>query len=354
MVQGWTGETCGILDFAPASKEAGFNETSYSAWGFTMPGPMPYKDGKYYAVVAWIRDHIGIDDYQRGMGLVMAMSDTPEGPYTRMVSAINETQFAGPYTGNPGASYDEASDTYILYKQGCSGQPKDLSCGDVNAMWSSKPWGPWTHHGSVYNVTHVSNTWDEHVSNAVPFIEKNGRTWLMYRSHGYSNHSKHFGEYLGVAVAENWRGPFLKVGGADGRPIIPEPNEDPFIWRDKVTGMFHALTHTEVTIPQPPALAPTGGGDMVDQRPPLLGSTIGGRHIWSADGVSWHSTQMHLALGEHVELDDGTSWTLKRRERPFILFEGDGSTPRVVFSGAELESQAPRVFVLAQPIKGTA
>ncbi len=97
--KGWTGQTCGLLNFAPAASQGGFNEAGYSAWGFTMPGPMPYKDGKYYAVVAWIRDHIGIDKYSSGMGLVMASSDKAEGPYTRMVPALNTTQFAPPYTG---------------------------------------------------------------------------------------------------------------------------------------------------------------------------------------------------------------------------------------------------------------
>jgi hypothetical protein len=53
----------------------------------------------------------------------------------------------------------------------------------------------------------------------------------------------------------------------------------------------------------------------------------------------------------YVILDNGTKWQLSRRERPFILFEEDGSTPRVVFNGVELKAQAPRVFVLAQPIK---
>jgi hypothetical protein len=141
--KGWIGDTCGLFDFAPAAAKGGFNEPGYSAWGFTMAGPMPYKDGKYYAVVAFIMNHIGIDKYQEGMGLVMAVADSAEGPYTRMVQQMNETQFAPHYTGNPGAAYDKKTNTYVLFKQGCGGQPESLSCGDVNAMTADTPYGPW-------------------------------------------------------------------------------------------------------------------------------------------------------------------------------------------------------------------
>ncbi len=188
----------------------------------------------------------------------------------------------------------------------------------------------------------------------------------------------HYGEYLGLAVADRWQGPFKKVGGYSAGPIIKESNEDPFMWRDKacklatlipihtyphapmrmftlwcgaqVTGMFHALTHTEVKIPQPP-MPPSVESRGPSGLPMVQGGSVGGRHIWSEDGERWHSTTAHLALGEHVTLDNGTVWQLSRRERPFVLFEEDGSTPKVVFNGVELAGQAPRVFVLAQSLK---
>ena len=120
-----------------------------------------------------------------------------------------------------------------------------------------------------------------------------------------------------------------------------------------MTGAFHALTHTERTIPQLNKSAPSNGAGADVGAGAGVGSTIGGRHIWSEDGRTWHSTTDHLALTEHVALDNGTNWTLSRRERPFILFEADGSTPRVVFNGVELPWQKPRVFVLAQPVRGS-
>ena len=245
------------------------------------------------------------------------------------------------YSGNPGAAYDASTSTHVLFKQGCGGQPAGLSCGDVNAMTAPTPHGPWTYRGSVANGTHRAGDWDMKISNAVPHIEPNGTTWLMWRSHGYTDPAskRHFGEHLGLYRADSWRGPFAPVVHG---PLVPESNEDPFVWRDRVTGAFHALTHLEVAIPQPPGLGSTGGA-------------VGGRHIWSVDGLRWHSTTAHLALGERVALDNGTVWVLSRRERPFVLFEADGSTPRVVFNGVQLQPRAhphPRTFVLAQPVRG--
>jgi len=80
---GWTGETCGVLDLAPVAVGGGMREDGNSTWGFTMAGRMPWRDGKYHAILAFITDHAGIESYGSHMGLAVATASVPEGPYTR-------------------------------------------------------------------------------------------------------------------------------------------------------------------------------------------------------------------------------------------------------------------------------
>lgn len=337
-----------MLDLAPVAVGGGMREDGNSTWGFTMAGRMPWRDGKYHAIVAFITDHAGIESYGSHMGLAVATASVPEGPYTRPTDHL----FGAVYAGNPSAAFDPVERRYVTMHQGCGPMPHPtLACvhGDpVMAMSGASPFGPWVEHGPVFNGSAGPfPQWDQWASNGALAIAGDGTAHLMYRSHAYTAGGLHFGERLGLATAHTWRGPFTKVRPG---PILDEPNEDPFLWIDKRTGHFHAITHLERVL----------GRD---------GGSVGGRHLFSRDGVAWHVNTSHMWAGPNcprpcsVPLDNGGTWSLQRRERPFILFDADGSTPRVVFSGVQLAEESagaaeprqpgrnsPQTFVMAQPV----
>ena len=90
---------------------------------------------------------------------------------------------------------------------------------------------------------------------------------LMYRSRGYTARAgEKFGEFLGLARAPAWDGPFEKV---QADPIVKESNEDPFMWRDAATGHFHAITR---------ARGEGGGGERRLGRPAPRSARVAG--LW--------------------------------------------------------------------------
>jgi len=104
----------------------------------------------------------------------------------------------------------------------------------------------------------------------------------------------------------------------------PQPwaiDEDPFLWVD-TRGNFHMLTHH--FHPQ------------------------GGYHAFSKDGLNW--TYGGLAYNMTVLWDDGTTMTMKRRERPELVFNNQG-VPYILYNGVEpnptLEDFS---FMMAQPL----
>ena len=57
---------------------------------------------------------------------------------------------------------------------------------------------------------------------------------LAYRGCGYNCDSS---EMLNLAIARNYSGPYHRL---HDKPIFPDSNEDPFVWRDKRGHWAHA------------------------------------------------------------------------------------------------------------------
>ena len=75
----------------------------------------------------------------------------------------------------------------------------------------------------------------------------------------------------------------------------------------------------------------------------MLHNTPRGLHFFSLDGISWELQQALDAKGspqppyffhENITYTDGTSTTVSRRERPWMLFNADGS-PRALVTSME-------------------
>ena len=127
-----------------------------------------------------------------------------------------------------------------------------------------------------------------------------------------------------LVSAPTFRGPFqavaTRVKAEQKQPagfgVSPHP-EDPFLWIAQNAGVisFHVVLHNNPR----------------------------GVHFFSSDGIGWKLQQKLNAKGqpqpphffqEVVQYSDGTNTTVKRRERPWILFNKDGS-PRVLVTSME-------------------
>lgn len=126
---------------------------------------------------------------------------------------------------------------------------------------------------------------------------------------------------VALVSAETYRGPFTRVTTrvkAEQKPpagfgVTPHP-EDPFFWIASNAGKisYHVVLHN---LPR-------------------------GIHFFSSDGLHWKLQQtldrgMPLApffYDEVIQYTDGTNVTVQRRERPWILFNADGSPRALVTS----------------------
>lgn len=128
---------------------------------------------------------------------------------------------------------------------------------------------------------------------------------------------------LGIARAAAWDAQYV----LDADPVCSGPLcrngstpdwrtfcEDPFVWTD-ADGTYHQLCNSKDCPPR--------GKTPPPPHYPYLCNGYG-MHAYSPDGVSW-TWSTTPAYDKTVELADGTTWDLGRRERPHILFDTDGT-----------------------------
>ena len=74
-----------------------------------------------------------------------------------------------------------------------------------------------------------------------------------------------------------------------------------------------------------------------------------GGHAWSVDGKSWVFSAFN-AFNNTVELTDGSTVTLRQRERPHLVVDGQSGRPVALTNGAGWLDDCDHVFTFAQPI----
>ena len=145
---------------------------------------------------------------------------------------------------------------------------------------------------------------------------------------------------LGLAWSHTgWRGPYFPAADchsqqcADPRLIVPDPNEDPFIYRGP-RGTWHMLAHS-----------------LCSEWPNC--SAVGG-HASSLDGKAWHYSGS-AAYTTTVQYENGQNITYKRRERPELLLDKHG-LPTHLITGVVEDTEMPgtmndRSWTLVQPVQ---
>ena len=109
-------------------------------------------------------------------------------------------------------------------------------------------------------------------------------------------------------------------------------DEDPMLWQDMETGVFHSIQHSlesRATKGQPSQV---------------------GTHQFSLDGFEWIFTG--AAYTNLVEYTDGSHHLFDRRERPHLVFEENTTRPIALSNSARPGgADGDRTFTLVQGLR---
>eukprot|EP00039_Didymoeca_costata_P031324 m.34193 g.34193 ORF g.34193 m.34193 type:complete len:376 (-) comp8688_c0_seq1:1781-2908(-) len=299
----WQGATCDILNLKPVSRALGLgyqyqiNGQNVTSWGGSV---VRGDDGVYHMYAAEIYGFCGMNVWLANSIVVHASSPDPATqPFTRhnQVHGVFSHEPAGARapTGEYVVFFTAAAPPYRIpvYGQkmctGCSNGISPAKCGtdstDRNAsiflptfmVHSVNPDGPWTEPVMVTGTNVFADSNFAHVIN-----EDGSLLALMRRQIMYSPDWRNMSAYKIVGTWQDF-------------------GEDPFLWRDKRNGVYHALVHRN-----------------------RINTT--GLHYYSEDGVKWTpSPGGSPAYTSVVQYDDGSQHNFGCRERPHLIFNENGT-----------------------------
>jgi hypothetical protein len=260
-----------------------------------------------------------------------ATATHPQGPFA--VKAVAIAPRPGRHwdadTLSEPAVYRAPDGTYLLYYMGLNDtktEPFDCMQHDTNCRgiggerkigvaYSKSLDGPWERMPEPLlggNLVGAPNCDVHDVSNPVVAFTPNGSVIMLFKGEGRTKGCT--SGVMGIATAPHWRGPYTRVHGGDtsegsmAQWMGTVACEDPYIWWDNAGGVYRLLSHACL-----PAPASKGG-------------TVGG-HMWSKDGLTWSQAWTDnntWAYSTTVALQNGSTQTFARRERPQVLLDENG------------------------------
>ena len=293
----------------PAQRESGLRVPGKYVWCSSVIAA----DGKWHMFsAAWderadasryTRNEL-LQNYLQQSEIVRSEADTPEGPYELKETALRP-RGSGHWDvvccHNP--CIVRAGEMFVLYFQTCGepGEPRRIGTATAPGIR-----GPWTHAEAALPFPLDS-------VNPAVCIEPDGRVRVAFRQKPMR---------IAIAEAPSFRGPYEIVND----DICPGVRlEDPFLWR--TGGRWHMLVE--------------------DNEGDLAGDVRHGAHLVSDDGVAWDVFADEPKAYIHtIEWTDGTSTTMDRRERPWLLFDDDGR-PAYLVTGCLKDGHA---FSVVQPL----
>jgi len=322
-------------------KEGAFRMDDWIVWGGSV---IRANDGKYYMFASRWPKHLSMSAWVTNSEVVLAVSDVPEGPYTFekvILPARGKNYWDGMATHNPSIHYHNGK--YILFYVGVNyefQQPVDTI--PLRAMyeeaWNTKrigiavsdsPYGPWERKDEPVLYPRADN-WDAAItSNPAPFIHEDGSVLLVYKSAPvpYPERNQNRTLQFGVARANHYSGPYERVSENNRIEFTPIDTdvEDPYIWYDGEK--YYLLAKC-----------------MNDS---ITGESQSGFLATSKDGTSWQITNEPKAYSRTISLNDGTTESMKKLERPQVLIE-NGRPTHVFFACRNAEDE---IFNMVRPLR---
>lgn len=341
---GWTGASCERLNFGLSytCADGGLclhgELNSVATWGGqAVHDPV---GGKWHVFAAMFPSNKTLDSWLTNSVVVHAVAAEPQGPYTASDVALGprgaatDAFFDSITEHNPAAHRDPVTGTWLLFYMGSKQTPKSMSgssaprvsggiCTNASAPYASvcnqrvglataaSPSGPWKRRDAPILDAGPRGEWDDlFTTNPTPFVFSNGSVLLVYKARSWENEGV---MSTGVAFAENWAGPYVRR--TPGAPIQFEGAggcEDAGIYRSEAMGVFRMVLHCGCAY----------------------------QSLWSLNGIHWNATAPKVEWCE-VNATDGSSFKLKRRERPKWVIDTQGRPTHLLTGVLPLEATDP-------------
>lgn len=222
---------------------------------------------------------------------------------------------------------------YLLFFMGNSNGKTNTK--RIGLATSDRIDGPWTRPDQPLLLPGNEGSWDDHCTTNPAFVKGNdGKYWLFYKSWNTHEYETQKGPVrgnrkYGLAKANSPLGPYRKISE---NPVIDFSSlpgnaqlEDAFVWKQK--GRFHMIAR-----------------DMGFFNHEF------GLHLTTKDGVSWTKPEVAYLNMQYYTKEANPPAHLKRfgrLERPMLLLDKDGETPRFLFGatqGGNFETSTTFVF----------
>ena len=322
------------------SVKGAFCMPEHDVWGGSV---IHHEDCKYYMFAnAWPANAPG-GIYTTSSQIVLAVSDSPDGPYEykkKIIPFRDKKYWDGGSAFNP--ALRKYNGTFYLFYTGNTypfDRPNSNESigkkGDTifDIAWNNKrigvataknPLGPWKRYDKPIIETRKEH-WDcVLTSNAAPVIHDDGSVTLYYKSSNIPHEDRPPKKLIdgvprfsiGVAKADHVFGTYRRLGKDDGRINIEGQFialEDPFAWHD---GDYYYMVVKNFE------------KEFSDENGAAL-------YIRSEDGVNWHlPSNTAKAYSQQLTWKEGISMEVRRLEKPHILFEN--GKPAWLFAACNL------------------
>eukprot|EP00045_Choanoeca_perplexa_P019377 m.309 g.309 ORF g.309 m.309 type:complete len:385 (-) comp391_c0_seq1:7-1161(-) len=340
---GWTGDSCDILNLAVGNSSYGYHNTTHgngASWG----GRAIFDNSTqlWHLFAAEMALGCDLNHYGSNSQIIRAVSRDPWGPFTKVevvihafahnptVQRLRDGRYLLAYIGSPAqpvncsnTSTSATSATSDTARAKGSAQRGVLTSNTMFAL-ASRIEGPWRQFPINFTNVSGSTVLDCSQTNPSPVILDNGTVVLAITAGFCHNHI----EQVAIAVAPSLAGPFRLL---QLQPILKHPSlclsnqqfEDPFLYRTRRG--WHLLLH---------GMCPTG--------------VLNAKYAYSEDLVSWHLAD-NPPYSYEVAFTDRSPIVYARMERPQLSLSEDG-TPLVLFNGVKGFEHS---YTLARQVIGT-
>lgn len=284
----------------PAVKNGGFKMEGYILWC-----PSVIKVGKTYHMFAsrWPEQY-GLAGWTKYSEIVRATSNNLYGPYTfqEVVIQKREGKWDNDRAHNP--KITKSGNTFVLYYIS--------SANETGYAYSNSITGPWTRIDSVAMP----------FSNPAPLIKKDGSVYVFGR--------KGVGK-LRIAQAyeaNEFNGHYKLV--SNNFNLLPDSNqlEDPTIWW--ASNQYNII--------------------LSDFNGDATGTKKAGAQYYSTDGINYKLVSKEPVYTKTVTYDDGSNYTFKRRERPFVYVDEKGKITAFFTSCLSETDKKEHSWIEVQPV----
>jgi hypothetical protein len=258
----------------PAVKNGGFKMPGYILW---CPTVIKVDDTYHMFASRWPEQY-GLGGWTKYSQIVRAESKQLNGPYEfrEVVIEKREGKWDNDRAHNP--KIVKAGSKFVLYYIS--------SANETGYAYADKITGPWTRIDSVAMP----------FSNPAPLVRKDGSVYVFGR--------KAVGKVriAQAYAAPSFNGKYSLV--SESFNLLPDTNqiEDPTIWF--AAGQYNVLLN--------------------DFNGDATGVKKAGVQYYSKDGIHYKLVSKEPVFTKTVNYDDGSSFTFRRRERPFVFADEKG------------------------------